>query len=500
MLVSNNRSKGDFVEATVKPANRQAPFDIDIDIPLVVDLDQTIILTDILYEAFARLLFSNPLGAIGSLRSILKGRAAFKARIAEQGMPDITCLPYRTPLLDLLREERARGRSIHLVTAADQKMADAVAAHLGLFDLVTGSNGKRNLKGSHKLEYLRERFADGFIYAGDHAADLPLFKAARGAILCDVNRRVAVVARNSANVLADFQQPRRDLRVWLRGFRVHQWSKNFLIFVPLFVGHAYGNPANIFITVVGFLLVCLVASATYMLNDIADLEADRLHHTKRFRPFANGDLPIAFGLIAAPLLIVAALIGSHLLAPGFAVTLLIYLALTLAYSFGLKQLPLLDVVVISFLFTLRIVMGTALLGIAYSPWLLSFSGAFFLSLALAKRHVEVARANHADVEDVVGRGYRGEDWPLTLSFGIGSGLMSIAIMLLYLTNDAAPSGFYSNPNWLYAAPTLMMMWLMRIWMLSNRMKLHDDPVVFALRDPTSLTLGAAVALAFLMAL
>ena len=208
----------------------------------------------------------------------------------------------------------------------------------------------------------------------------------------------------------------------------------------------------------------------------------------------------ALGLIVAPLLIVTALFGSYLLAPGFAVTLLIYLALTLAYSFGLKQLPLLDVVVISFLFMLRIVMGTALLGILYSPWLLSFSGAFFLSLALAKRHVEVARANHIDVEDVVGRGYRGVDWPLTLSFGIGSGLMSIVIMLLYLTNDAAPSGFYSNPNWLYAVPTLMMMWLMRIWMLSNRMELHDDPVVFALRDRTSLTLGAAVVLAFLMAL
>jgi 4-hydroxybenzoate polyprenyltransferase/phosphoserine phosphatase len=488
------------VEATAQLSDPLAPLDVDIGIPLVVDLDQTLILTDTLHESFARLLYSNPLGALASLRSILQGRAAFKAKIAEQCMPHVACLPYRQPLLDLLREEKARGRPIHLVTAANQRTADAVAAHLSLFDSATGSDGERNLKGPHKLEYLHECFPGGYIYAGDHAADLPLFKAARGAILCNVNRRVAAAARDSANVLADFQQPRRDLRVWLHAFRVHQWSKNALIFVPLFVGHAYGNAMNILIDVAGFFLVCLLASATYMLNDIADLDADRLHHTKRLRPFASGDLPVAFGLIAVPLLIVAVLIGSYLLAPGFALTLLIYLALTLAYSFGLKQLPLLDVVVISFLFMLRIVMGTALIGIAYSSWLLSFSGVFFLSLALAKRHVEVARANHVDVEDVVGRGYRGEDWPLTLSFGVGSGLISIVIMLLYLTNDASPSGFYSNPGWLYAIPALVMMWLMRVWMLSNRMELNDDPVVFALRDRTSLFLGAGVVLAFLMAL
>jgi 4-hydroxybenzoate polyprenyltransferase/phosphoserine phosphatase len=488
------------VDATGQLADPLPPLNIDIRIPLVVDLDQTLVVIDTLHEGFAKLIFSNPFGAIASLRSILRGRAAFKARIAEQCVPDVACLPYRRPLLDLLRAEKAHGRPIHLVTAADQKMAHEVAAHLGLFDSATGSNGECNLKGPHKLEYLRERFPGGYIYAGDHAADLHVFKAARGAILCDVSRHVAAAARDSANVLADFQQPRRNLKVWLRALRVHQWSKNGLIFVPLFVGHAYGTMANILTDVAGFFLVCLLASATYMLNDIADLDVDRLHHSKRLRPIASGDLPVMFGLITAPSLIVAALIGGYLLAPGFAETLLIYLVLTLAYSFGLKQLPLLDAVAISFLFMLRIVMGTALLGIGYSPWLLSFSGAFFLSLALAKRHVEVARANHVDIEDVIGRGYRGEDWPLTLSFGVGSGLISVVIMLLYLTNDATPSGFYSNPSWLYAVPTLMMMWLMRIWVLSNRMELDDDPVIFALRDPASLLLGFLTAVSFGFAL
>ena len=221
---------------------------------------------------------------------------------------------------------------------------------------------------------------------------------------------------------------------------------------------------------------------------------------KRRRVFASGEMPVAFGLIAAPLLIAASLVGAWLLSPAFAIVLFSYLCLSLAYSFGVKQLPLVDVFVISILFTLRVVMGTAVLGLHYSPWLLTFSWAFFLSLALVKRHVEVIRADHIDVEDVIGRGYRGADWPLTLSFGVGSGLISIVIMLLYLTNDAAPSGFYGYPGWLYAVPALMMIWLMRIWLLSHRMELDDDPVIFALKDRVSLLLGFGVALSFLLAL
>ena len=461
---------------------------------------KTLILTDTLHESLAKLLFSDPVAAFLALLSILQGRAAFKARIAEQVALDVSCLPFRTSLLDLLRREKARGRSIHLITAAHQKTADAVAAHLDLFDSVTGSNGCSNLNGQQKLDYLRRQFQGGFIYAGGHAEDLPVFKAAHGAILCDVSNRVATLARSSATVIADLRQSRRPVKIWLRALRVHQWSKNLIIFIPLIAGHAYHQPAHILAAIAAFVLVCLLASATYMLNDIADLDADRVHHSKRRRPFASGDLPIVLGSIVAPPLIVIAVMGAYALAPAFAITLLLYLGLTLAYSFGVKEMPLLDVFVIGVLFMLRIFMGAEVLGIQPSPWLLSFSWAFFLSLALAKRHVEVMRAAYLDVEDLVGRGYRGEDWPLTLSFGIGSGLLSIVIMLLYLTNDAMPSGFYDNAKWLYAIPALVMMWLMRIWLLSNRMQLDDDPVVFALKDGISLLLGLLATIAFIMAL
>lgn len=291
-----------------------------------------------------------------------------------------------------------------------------------------------------------------------------------------------------------------SLKVCLRAFRAHQWAKNALIFVPLVTGHAYTNQKSVLMATAGFVLLCLLASATYMINDIVDLEADRLHPTKRLRPFASGVLPTAFGLTAAPILISISLVGALLLSPSFALVLLLYLALALAYSFRVKKVPLLDVFVIGILFTLRIVMGTEVIGLGYSPWLLSFSWAFFLSLALAKRHIEVMRADHINVADVAGRGYRAADWPLTLSFGVGSGLISVVIMLLYLINDAAPSGFYGHFKWLYAVPAFVMMWLMRIWLLSHRMELEDDPVVFALRDRASLLVGLLTVLTFILAL
>ena len=287
---------------------------------------------------------------------------------------------------------------------------------------------------------------------------------------------------------------------FLRALRPHQWSKNMLIFVPLFVGHGYGDPGKILAAALGFVALCALASASYMINDIADLAADRAHPVRRQRPFASGALPVPAGYVAAAILIAAALAGAYLLAPRFAAALLAYLVVTLAYSFALKRVPLLDVFIIGVLFTLRIVMGSEVTGLGHSPWLLSFALAFFLSLALAKRHVEVLRASRAETMDIAGRGYRGDDWPITLAFGVGAGLVSVIIMLLYMTNDAAPSGFYRHAAWLYAMPAILSLWLMRVWLLSNRLMLHDDPVVFALRDRASLAIGLIAAITFYLAI
>ncbi len=474
--------------------------DIDTRIPLVVDLDGTVTLTDTLCESVVTLAFHRPLAAAESLAVLGRGLAAFKRHVARLILPDANTLPYRGELIDLIKSEKARGRDIHLVTASDQAVADAVAATLGIFTSATGSDGVTNLKGEAKLAHLRTRFPDGFIYAGDSAADVPVFRAARGAILCDVSRTTAAaVAAAGTPVLGEARRPAAGLTTWARAFRVHQWSKNLLIFVPLFVGHGYGDPGKIIATVLGFLALCVLASATYVINDAADLDADRFHPIKRLRPLASGAIPIPVALAVALVMILAALAGATVLSPAFAATLLAYLLLTLAYSFGLKRVALLDVFVIGALFTLRVVMGADVARLSHSPWLLTFALAFFLSLALAKRHGEVLRAARIDVEEIAGRGYRGDDWPITLTFGVGAGLVSVVIMLLYMTNEAAPSGFYRQEAWLYVMPAVVSLWLMRIWLLSHRLILQDDPVVFALKDRASLALGLAAAIAFWMA-
>jgi 4-hydroxybenzoate polyprenyltransferase/phosphoserine phosphatase len=475
--------------------------DVEISVPLVVDLDGTLTVSDTLYEGFAQLLFGAPLSALATLTHLRHGIAALKREIARRSPLNVADLPYRHDLVELINREKLRGRPVHLVTAADQSTADAVARELGLFASAIGSDGITNIKGEKKLARLRERFPDGFIYAGDSPADLPVFRAARGVILCDAGASTtAAVAKSGTPVLATLNRSAGEWRHWMRAFRVHQWSKNLLLFVPMFVGHAYGDPAVLGRTAIAFAILCALSSATYVLNDLADLHADRQHATKRLRPFASGDLKVLRGLIVAPTMIAAAMACALILSPSFALTLLAYLLLTSAYSLGLKRVALLDVFIIGILFSLRILMGTAVANMDHSPWLLSFSLAFFISLALAKRHGEVMRAARVDADEIAGRGYRGNDWPVTLSFGIGIALVSVVIMLLYMTNDAAPSGFYRHSGWLYANPALLTVWLMRIWLLSNRMLLHEDPVVFALRDRASLVLGLAVSIAFYLAL
>lgn len=287
---------------------------------------------------------------------------------------------------------------------------------------------------------------------------------------------------------------------WLQALRLHHWSKNLFVFVPIVLGHAYSDSAKLLTGAAAFLLLGVLVSAGYLINDIADLEADRQHDSKRHRPLASGRISRRAGIAVAAAMIVAAFAGAIALSRDFAVLLLAYFLLTASYSLWLKRIALIDVAAIATMLSLRIAAGGAVSGIGQSPWLLSFATAFFLSLALAKRHCEVRQAAFSGAGAIAGRGFHADDWPLTLSFGVGAGLISILIMLLYLANDAAPSGFYPHQAWLYAVPAAMLLWLMRVWVLSNRRELHDDPVIFALRDPASLMLGAAVIVAFTLSL
>ncbi len=498
------RLKDGCLSDEVTAMNEMKMLDLDCfdrRLPLVCDLDGTLIKSDSLHENFFEALFHSPQQLLRAIPSWLKGRAALKETLASVRSIEPRALPYREEILELIRGAKVDGRETYLVTAADQSIADNVVSYLGSFDGAKGSDGSSNLKGRRKLTWLQENFPQGFIYAGDSAADLPIWEAASGAVLVDNGVRYARQLREiGIEVRTIGPEKSNPVKDWLSELRIHQWSKNGLIFVPLLLGHIAGGFYAVLKTSVGFLAFSLIASATYIINDLADLEADRAHATKRFRAIAAGRISVLTGFLASILMLAAGIGVALLLHLQFALSVAVYLVLTLAYSLRLKRYALLDVAVIGALFTLRIVMGQVLNDLAFSPWLLSFSVMFFFSLALAKRHVEAMRACSKGKDAIKGRGYLPDDWPLILGYGLSSASASIVIMLLFLALDARVTQVYHNPAWLYVAPAGVFIWLQRIWLASHRMDLHDDPIVFALKDKTSLFIGAIVALAFALAL
>lgn len=290
---------------------------------------------------------------------------------------------------------------------------------------------------------------------------------------------------------------RWPLSAWIKALRLHQWAKNVLVFVPLLLSAQFRDPAIILETLLGFVILGMTASGTYIINDIVDVRADRLHRTKKDRPFASGELGVRQGAVVGLLLIVSGLAAAYALSPGFAQVLVVYLAATLAYSLRLKTVAFLDVVLLAWLYTLRLLMGVSLAESTYSPWLLTFSMMFFFSMSLAKRHVEVTA--DAQEGEIAGRGYRKSDGPLTLAFGVSSTVASLLIMTLYLMEEAFPSNIYGQPEALWLVVPLIGLWTMRIWLLAHRGELHDDPVAFALTDRVSLAMGALLAATFALA-
>jgi 4-hydroxybenzoate polyprenyltransferase len=448
----------------------------------------------------ARCIFTKPIAMVRVVPHVKRGRAALKAALAGEVELASETLPLCEDLVAWLREEAAKGRDIHLCSAANQAIVDSIAAHLGLFASATGS-ASANLKGGAKAEYLVRRFPGGFVYVGDSAADLAVWEVAERIVIANATPGVARAARNLGKPIdAEFKSAPLTLKDSLKALRVHHWSKNALIFVPLILGHAWTDDWAVVKTILGLVCLLMVTSATYLINDIADLEADRQHWSKRNRALASGRMPIATGAALAGAMLVAGFVGALILSAGFAATLAGYLALTLSYSFGLKRVPLLDTMIIGTLFTSRLAMGIALLDQAYSEWLLTFSMFFFFSLAIAKRHTEIVRAGVNISHSLASRGYRVEDEPLTLSIGVASSVASLLIMVLFIVEEVQRRNVYAHPKVLWAIPIVLALWVSRIWLLAHRGEMNDDPVSFALRDKASLALGAAVAVIFLIAL
>lgn len=458
--------------------------------PLCVDLDGTLIRTDVLWESLLRLLARNPLYLVPVLLWWMRGRAHLKAELARRVQLDVGALPYHAEFLQWLRQQKAAGREIHLVTASDVRLANAVAEHLGLFTEVLASDGRHNLRGKAKGARLAERFGNGgFDYAGNSSVDLPVWERGRRAIVVNAPASLAARAAKRAKVETVFPLQESVLLAFWRALRPYQWVKNLIVLVPAITSHRLTEPGVALNAAIALAAFCLCASAVYLLNDLLDVEADRHHASKRQRPFARGDLPLPTGLVAFPVLLLASFCIGIKLPWGFLAALGAYVLLTTTYSLRLKQAPLLDVFCLAGLYTVRLVAGHEATGIPYSFWLLVFSMFLFLSLALVKRGLELETARQQNQHDLKGRGYAAADLPLVTILGCCSAFLAVLVLALYV-NSQEVRILYRHPNLLLLICPLLLYWMSRLWLLAARGRMHDDPVVFALRDPVSYAVGA----------
>ena len=453
--------------------------------PLVVDLDGTLLETDLLIESVVQLLRQSPLTFLALPRWLVKGRAHLKRELAHRVQLDPRTLPYRTALLDYVRAERDKGRSIVLATGSDERFANQVASHLKLFDRVLASDGTTNLSGERKRARLVGEFGErGFDYVGNGARDLAVWSSARKAIVVNPNPRLTRAVARIAEQESAFVDQGATANDYLRALRPEHWLKNILVFIPLLAAHGFFSPVLWGRTLVAFMAFCCCASAGYLINDLLDLQADRRHPQKRLRPFASGRLPLAYALVAAPVLFLLGCLLARMLSGPSLVILLLYFALTLAYSLELKRVALLDILVLATLYTLRIVAGAAAIAVWPSVWLLGFSMFLFTSLAFVKRYAELVIMRGTEGDHATARGYELSDAELLASKGTASGYAAVVVLALYIASGAVKAN-YSRHELIWAVCPLLLYWLGYLWLIAHRGKMFHDPLVFALRDRTS---------------
>jgi len=458
-------------------------------IPLCVDLDGTLIKTDSLYELFLLLFKTNPLYCLIAISWLMKSKAHFKAEITKRVQLSAESLPYNQDVIDYIKAQDPQ-RKILLVTGSNKKVADSIAEYLGLFDEVIASDAQINLTGTNKRDHLAKRFVDtGFEYIGNETTDIPVWEVAKKVSVVSQDNAFLKQVTSTFDGVEVFKLDKPSIKNYLKGMRLHQWVKNLLVFVPLFLDHRF-NDGQAFISVIlTFFGLSILASFTYIINDLLDLESDRLNSYKRKRPFASGLISIKQAAIMMLVLFVLFVLIMTQLTPAVIMVLMIYLAATLSYSFYFKRVAMLDVTMLAGLFSLRIISGIVAIGSAWSFWLLAFSMFFFLSLAFAKRFSEVDNIRKEGREKAVGRGYSVVDLPMLNISGVASGYISILVVALYIDSEKVRQ-MYMHPEilWLICPPLLF--WIGRIWLITGRGEMHEDPIVFAIKDKVSLFIVA----------
>ncbi len=470
-------------------------------LPLCVDLDGTLVQSDMLLESFVRLLRQKFLYIFFIPFWLLKGKSCLKHKLAEKVSIDYSCLPYNKKLIDYIEKEKKNGREIVLVTASDKIIAEAIAAQLGLFDVVLASTDGANLKGRKKAAVLLEKYADkGFDYIGNEKIDLHVWKHAHTAITVNHSAELQRILSELNNV--EYIETDSDKSLFkniLRALRPHQWAKNILVFVPLLLAHSYFDESRVLSTLLAFVSFCLCASAVYIFNDLMDLDADRRHPEKKNRPFAAGDLSIFAGLVLSLILLLLSAFLALTLSSDYTLVFVVYFLSTTAYSLGLKSVALVDVFILAGLYTIRVLAGTFAANVELSFWLLAFSLFIFFSLAMLKRYSELYNLEQREKKRTVVRGYSTDDKEILALLGVASGYISVLVMALYITTPEHMVE-YRKPEFLWIVFPALLFWLSRIWLLASRGQMNEDPVLFALKDMASYSIALIAAIGVILAI
>lgn len=458
--------------------------------PLVVDLDGTLIRSDLFFENLFGFVGLSPFEAYKIPLWLLNGKAALKRKLAESSEIDVATLPYAEAVLACIHKARMEGRRVYLASASDELLVRAVALHLGLFDGWFSSDGVTNLSGSTKAAVLVSMFGEGnFDYIGNAEVDFDVWKHAATALYIGpsprLQRRLTALNKAAEVVIVE-----KSNYAWVRLLRPIQWAKNALIGVALLTAHKFNLQAVLLILIaVASFSAC--ASAVYIINDLVDIKADRAHPSKRKRPFASGEVSFLSAAIVGTLCLVVAFLAAAAISLKFIGVLVLYLATTTAYSLILKRKMLIDVVTLAGLYTIRVLAGAVAINVHMSEWLITFSIFIFLSLALIKRYSELIIRFDGGLSDPTNRNYKKDDLPVVSSLAAASGYCSIVVLSLYVTSDAV-RGLYANPSMLWLTCPLMIYWISRMLMLSHRRLMTDDPIIFAVKDKISWATAALI--------
>jgi 4-hydroxybenzoate polyprenyltransferase len=467
--------------------------------PLVVDLDGTLIRSDLLIEAAVGTLVERPLKFIGAAGALLHGKAALKAFFAEHGAIEAALLPYDPVVISYIQEARASGRAVYLASAANQRLVERVAQHLGCFDGWFASDAEVNLAGHAKADVLARTFGERqFDYVADARADLPVWGKAASAITVREQAGVLGRLRRAGIPTERLASTWGGARAWLKLLRAHQYAKNVLVFVPLLTAHLF-SPGAMLAALLAFVAFCLCASGIYIVNDAIDLADDRRHRSKRHRPLASGTVPIRDALLFAPLLLLAGSAIAAQVSGRFFAVLLGYLALTTAYSFYLKRKLMVDVITLATLYALRVIGGAVAIGTPLSEWLVAFCVMIFTSLALMKRYVELAARRDTAAAGPTRRNYRDGDLGIVATLAAVAAFNAVTVFALYVASDNVQR-LYAQGWVLWLFLPLLIYWLSRALVLATRREMNDDPIVFALKDPVSLLTALCGILIVLLAM